>query len=121
VDAKIKATLAELERLGRHSKTRNQDFSESSPCRWDPYTITNPETGLPFNDASAWEFICNLLQTQAALFKEVVLKKPPGKLAYTTVISIGPDQVRIYIKVQLTCGRARGRSFHISTERDDDE
>jgi hypothetical protein len=121
VDQKIKGTLAEIGRLGRHSKTRNQDFFGSSPCRWDPYAITNPKTGLPFSDASAWELICDLLETQAHEFQEVVLRKPLGKLAYATVVSIGPNELRVYVKVELTCGRARGRSFHISTERDNDE
>ena len=121
MDSKAKATLIEISRLGRHSKTRNQDFFVSSPCRWDPSTITNPETGLPFSDASAWELICNLLETQPEAFQELVLRKPPGKLAYATVVSLGSDAVRVYIKVELTCGRARGRSFHISTERDEDE
>lgn len=121
MDPKAQASLAEIERLGRHSKTRRQEFSRSSPCRWNPYTITNPVTGLPFNDASAWELICNLLRTRVEIFREVVLKKPKGKLAYAAVIVLGPNQVRVYIKVQLVCGLALGRSFHISTERDEDE
>lgn len=111
-----KETLAEIARLGRHSKHRLNDFSESAPCRWQPYTVENPETGLPFSDASAWEFICDLLEACPEQFVETELEKPIGQIGYVTLVTLSPTSVLLYIKVQLLKGKARGRSFHISTK-----
>jgi hypothetical protein len=111
-----KATLAEIAKLGRHSKYRLNDFSATAPCRWQPHTVENPETGLPFSDASAWELICKLIDECPETFVELVLDNPRGQIAFWTTTILKPSNVALYIKVQLVHGRARGRSFHISTE-----
>ncbi len=108
-------TLAEIARLGRYASSRRNDFSPASPCDWDPYGIVNPETGLPFSDASAWELICRLLVERPESFQEVRLDRPPGQTAYAIEVTL-PENVRVYIKVQLSQGKARGRSFHLSTK-----
>ncbi len=110
-----KQVLQEIARLGRQARYRRNDFSSAALCRWEPYTIENPETGLPFSDASAWEFICNLLIAEPERFVEVNLEKPVGQIAYWAVVTLC-DGVAVYIKVQLVQGLARGRSFHISTK-----
>jgi hypothetical protein len=114
--ANAKETLAEIARLGRQSRHRLNDFSDSAPCRWQPHTVENPETGLPFTDASAWEFICDRLEAYPEQFVETKLEKPAGQIGYVTVVTLEPTNVLVYIKVQLVQGRARGRSFHISTK-----
>jgi len=43
------------------------------------------------------------------------LDKPPGQIAYWTVVTLSTG-VCVYIKVQLQRGKAHGRSFHISTK-----
>jgi hypothetical protein len=48
-------------------------------------------------------------------FQEVRLRKPPGQIAFETVLTL-PSNDRVYIKVQLFRGKAYGRSFHISTK-----
>jgi len=111
-----KDILAEIARLGRLSEYRRNDFSASAPCRWQPHTIENPETGLPFTDSSAWQFICNLLEECPEKFIETKLIKPEGQIGYVIVVKLKPSNVMVYIKVQLANGRARGRSFHISTK-----
>ena len=108
-------TLSEIARLGSRSKTRRNDFSAKAPSRWEPQTIENPETGIPFSDSSAWEFICQLLQESPERFREVKLKKPPDQVAYWATVTLPPNNANIYIKIQLSGGFAYGRSFHIST------
>ena len=108
-------TLAEIARLGRYSRTRRQDFSPSSPCDWSPHVIVDPETGLPFSDASAWQLICQQLEESPESFHEVKLRKPPGQIAFETVLTLATKD-RVYIKVQLFQGKAYGRSFHLSTK-----
>jgi hypothetical protein len=78
--------------------------------------IVDPETGLPFSDASAWQLICNLLDECPESFQEVRLRKPPGQVAFWTVATLGSSNVSVYIKVQFFQGKAYGRSFHLSTK-----
>lgn len=107
--------LEEIGRLGRHAKSRLNQFSREMPCVWNPYSIENPETGMPFSDASAWELICRILEKYPQNFRQLRLDKPAGQIAYETV-HILANGVRVYIKVQLFQGKAFGRSFHISTK-----
>jgi len=74
-----------------------------------------PETGMFFTDNSAWILICDVLEQNPETFQEVVLEKPPGELAYATVHTLR-NGTRVYMKVQLSRGKARARSFHISEE-----
>jgi hypothetical protein len=108
------AALAEIARLGRFARTRVNDFQPRSPSRWDPTTVLNPETGLPFCDASAWQFICDLIESDPDEFAELILDKPPGQIAYWRTVTLS-NGLCVYIKVQFVGGIARGRSFHIST------
>lgn len=85
------------------------------PCDWSPHVIENPETGMPFSDASAWELICKIVEESPEAFRHLKLQKPPGQIAFETVFTL-PSGVRVYIKVQLFQGKAFGRSFHISTK-----
>jgi hypothetical protein len=107
--------LAEIGRMGQHAKSRTQRFSSGMPCDWNPFVIENPDTGMPFSDASAWEMICRLLKESPEIFRSVRLQKPAGLEAFETVVEL-PSRVRVYIKVQLFQGKAHGRSFHISTK-----
>jgi len=110
-----KEKLAEIARLGRYASSRRQDFSPSSPCVWCPHVIVDPETGLPFSDASTWQLICKHLDECPESFQEVRLRKPPGQIAFETVLTL-PSNDRVYIKVHLFQRKAYGRSFHISTK-----
>ena len=107
--------LAQIGRLGLQSNSRLNRFSPAMPCDWNPYVIENPETGMPFSDASAWELICRLVEESPDCFRPLKLQKPPGQIAFETVFSL-PRNVLVYIKVQLFQGKAFGRSFHISTK-----
>ena len=106
-------TLAEIGRLGQYAQSRRHDFLPDEPCQWAPQTIVCPETGMCFSDRSAWGLICELLLHHPEMFEEVILKIPPGQVAYQTVHTLS-DGTRVYIKVQLSQGKARARSFHIS-------
>jgi len=106
-------TLAEIGRLGRYAKSRRHDFHPNEPCQWSPQTISCPETGMCFSDSGAWGLICDLLEQHPETFKEVILRLPPGQIAYQTVHTLS-NGTRVYIKVQLSQGKARARSFHIS-------
>jgi cystathionine beta-lyase family protein involved in aluminum resistance len=66
-----------------------------------------------FSDGGAWGLECDLLEEHPETFEEVVLRVPPGQVAYQTVHTLS-DGTRVYIKVQLSQGKARARSFHIS-------
>lgn len=74
-----------------------------------------PGHGIPYSDAGAWELICDAIEANPDQFKEIVLDKPPGQKAYWAVLT-QESGVKVYVKVQLSKGLARGRSFHISTE-----
>ena len=111
----LSGNLAQIGRLGRFAKSRSQRFSPGMPCDWNPYAIENPETGIPFSDASAWELICKLVAECPESFRPKILEKPAGLVAFEAVVPL-QNGVRLYIKVQLFQGRAHGRSFHISTK-----
>ena len=57
----------------------------------------------------------NLRFQMIANIRPVVLPKPPGQIAFETVVSLHKG-ARLYIKVQLFQGKAFGRSFHRSTK-----
>lgn len=107
------AIRLELARLARTRRKRFNQWSSEIPCEWNPFQVINPETGIPFGDASAWHFIANLLETDHP-FQKVNLRVPPGAIAYETEVSLAPDLPKLYIKVQSRNGRILGRSFHIS-------
>ena len=51
--------------LARSKKTRITENNPNRPARWFPEQIHNPEGVLDknFTDASAWEYIANLLES----------------------------------------------------------
>lgn len=103
----------EIARLGRREATRRNEFSRAAPCRWGPLSVTDPRTGMFFTNASAWHFICDLLESDHP-FEVIALRVPPGQIALTSTVVIAPNTPEIYIKVQLSQGMAWGRSFHYS-------
>lgn len=106
-------TLAEIARLGRYAESRRHDFTRSEPCVWAPHTIECLETGRPYTDKGAWGLICHLLERCPDSFQKVILDKPPGQVAYQMKHTLR-NGTRVFIKVQLSHGKARARSFHIS-------
>jgi hypothetical protein len=110
---------AELLRLSSSKRTRLVRHTKEAPCRWNPYATINPETSSPFTDASAWDFVAELLGSGHEI-KRVPLRKPPGKFGYTMLVPGKSKSEDIYIKLQLGSGVVMGRSFHYSTQPDDD-
>ena len=103
---------SEIARFGRYQATRGNDFSSKTPCRWQPKLVTDPRVGMCFTDPSAWNLICDLLDS-SHVFHPVKLQIPVGQFALeTTVLLEGTPE--IYIKVQMSQGKAWGRSFHYS-------
>lgn len=105
----------DVARLCRHSRLRI--VPEALPCRWEPTKVLNPETGLSFTTASAFEFIADKLEagTQVTV---VELRAPPGQIGYEMLITMPlPDGKDLYTKIQIgknfSC--VFGRSFHYST------
>ena len=68
---------------------------------------------MPFTTNGAWQFIEEKLADGHPL-EEVILDTPPGKKGYVMKIELGPNQRKLYIKVQLGCGAVIARSFHYS-------
>lgn len=90
-------------------------FTRERPTHWSPRSVTNPESGLPFTDAGAWEFIASCLDGGCPLH-EVALETPAGKTGYVMEIEVA-DRASLYVKLQLgDGGKVIGRSFHLSTK-----
>jgi hypothetical protein len=85
------------------------------PCEWNPSEVINPENDMPFTEAGAWEYVACLAE-KGQHFTEVELRKPKGDIAFETEIVPRENLPRLYIKVQLKCGKVWGRSFHNSTQ-----
>ena len=105
---------AEIGRLARRKDMRIVPRSPRMPCRWYPTTVTNPETGLPFDDISAWHRIAELAEAGHAI-EVIALEQPQGQMGYVMIQDLGSDTPALYTKVQLQRGRIYGRSFHYST------
>ena len=107
--------LAELRRqlssLARNPKRRYSEWTADTPCSWRPLEVLSPESGLPFSNSGAWEFIAHCLD-EGWPMTEIILEKPPGQRAYVITPHLGSR--RLYIKLQLRNGRLLGRSFHYS-------
>ena len=100
-----------LVRWAGSRRTRISDFSPTRPTHWAPNTVTDPSTGQPFTEDSAWLFVAAAISNGAEL-KELILHKPPGKKAY--VMLIPGKQSQIYVKLELGGREVIGRSFHTS-------
>ncbi len=103
----------ELARLCRRKELRTAVFTRQRPTHWAPTTVTNPETGLPFTESSAWEFVATCLDRGDGL-EEVDLDVPKGKKGYVMIVRLA-DELSLYVKLQLgDGGKVIGRSFHPS-------
>jgi hypothetical protein len=74
--------------------------------------VCDPETGLPFTEAGAWDFVANLLESGHPV-ELVVLEKPPGATGYVLKKQVTQHDT-IYIKLRIRAGCVIGRSFHYS-------
>lgn len=101
--------------LARRKKARSSDFTPEAPCRWQPETVNVPETGTVFTPDGAWEFIAEKLEDENQSVQWVELRKPPGKKAFEMIVAHSDGD--IYIKFQLGAGKIKGRSFHYSTSK----
>lgn len=82
------------------------------PSDWRPYSVVNPESGLPFTDASAWEYIAEQLEGGHA-YEDKVLDTPQGAPAIVMHIRLVQNQPLLYVKVQVGASNVPiGRSFH---------
>jgi hypothetical protein len=103
----------ELARMARRKECRIVEWTRVRPCDWRPTQVLNPESGLLFTEIGAWEYIADLLDANHPL-TELALEQPPGEIAYTMAVSLGPKVPKLYIKLQILRGRVLARSFHYS-------
>jgi hypothetical protein len=68
---------------------------------------------LPFTEVEAWHFIADLLEAGHPCH-QIVLRMPPGQLAYVIKTAGFRGCPDIYIKVTLSRNKINGRSFHDS-------
>jgi hypothetical protein len=104
---------AQLSKLARRKELRISRWTKERPCEWRPYEVESPETGLPFTEVRAWEFIAELLESGHPL-REVQLEQPPGEIGYEMLVDLKAGQPKLYIKVQFLGRFILGRSFHYS-------
>jgi hypothetical protein len=114
-------TLAEVRRqlaaLARSRQTRTVGLpSRGLPSDWRPYTVTNPESSLPFTEASAWELLVQLLE-EGHPIQETVLDHPPGARGFVLLVDMEGSNQTLYVKVQRGASYVIGRSFHYSYEQ----
>ncbi len=83
------------------------------PTRWRPQTVNEPESGLPFTDRGAWNFVADCIEEGHEL-QERFLRKPEGARGYVMHIRLEANRSLLYVKVELVGGRLWGRSFHYS-------
>ena len=103
----------ELARLCRRKELRLTAFTPDQPTHWAPMTVANPETGLAFTEAGAWEFVAQCLDRGEPI-EEVALAMPKGKKGFVMIVPLVHGQ-SLYVKLQLGgSGKVFGRSFHIS-------
>jgi hypothetical protein len=99
----------------RRRSRRVVHFSRDCPSEWRPRSVVNPNTGEPFTDDSAWNFLADLLDTGAEL-SPVTLARPYGNNDRGYVVMTALDIKELYIKFQLGSCDIIGRSFHYSTQ-----
>jgi len=103
----------EIALLARRKYARFVPRTREMPCDWRPTAVINPETGMPFTDASAWNLIADLAESGHPV-KEKILDQPKGEKAFEMEIGLSGNASKIYIKVQVKGGKIFGRSFHCS-------
>ena len=97
--------------LCRRKGCRTSAWTPDCPTDWRPTSVANPDTGEPFTEAGAWEWVADQLDA-GIVIEPVSLDKPPGKTAFAFQVTKGA--IRIYVKLQLGSGKVIGRSFHRS-------
>ena len=97
--------------LCRRKNARTSLWSVSCPTEWQPSTVTDPQSGSPFTDIGAWEFVADRLEDGQEI-EPVQLDKPPGVTGYVLIIPLAGRQ--LYVKLQLGSGKVIGCSFHYS-------
>ena len=90
--------------IGKHPK---------NPSRFFPERVENPESGLPFTISSAVYWLAEEIERGVEL-KRVILRKPPGAIAWEIVCPLPPNPQNIYVKFQFMGGDVVLRSFHLS-------
>jgi len=68
----------EIALLARRKYARFVPRTREMPCDWRPTAVINPETGMPFTDASAWNLIADLAESGHPV-KEKILDQPREK------------------------------------------
>jgi hypothetical protein len=53
--------------LSRRKSSRTSEWTRNRPTEWQPTTVINPEDGMPFTDAGAWEFVATCLESLVVL------------------------------------------------------
>src|SRR5579862_3106116 len=104
---------AELARRARDKTVRTSTFTLREPCDWRPRQVAHPQSGLPFSDCGAWNFIADLLESDHHV-EEIIMTKPPGKIGYEMLVDGYWGCPQIYIKLTLSSNMVHGRSFHNS-------
>ena len=117
--SEINAIKKNLSELARQENKRDVSFGQEEPHKWWTGSVIDPRSGEPFTPSGAWDFIAEQLEKEGTLVKEVLLKKPLGKLAYAFCVGTGDGT--IYIKVRLAKDKIIGRSFHYVREGKDYE
>src|SRR5438034_2421694 len=103
----------QLAELASRPRCRVSVFTRDRPTDWRPREVQHPESGMPFTDVGAWEFIVECLDSNCPI-EVITLVKPEGKRGYVMKVKPRPDSRTIYIKLELGSGKVIGRSFHYS-------
>ncbi len=111
----IERIRQEIVRLARRKDARIVPRSREMPCRWQPMTVTNPETDLPFTEAGAWRYVADLAEFGHPI-DQMIMKRPAGEIGYVLIAPLVRNSADLYIKIQLKGGKIFGRSFHLSTQ-----
>lgn len=109
----LESIRRELVRLCRRKECRIEAWTRERPTKWQPDQVINPESGIPFTKAGAWEFIAQTLES-GCLITEVEMRKPPNEVGYVVEVDLIAGSPRLYIKLQISRGKVIGRSFHYS-------
>jgi hypothetical protein len=117
-DGEIARVRALMERLATSKSSRvvGWDSQWKLPSDWSPYSVIQPESGMPFTPAGAWELIAELAKEGHPL-RRIELEVPPGESAYEFLVDLEGATVTLYIKVQFKGPFIVGRSFHYSVRR----
>ena len=112
-DVELQKRRTELIALCRNPRHRRSGGALKHPSKWWPERVTNPESGMVFTDSGAWHLIADELERGAEL-QTITLHTPAKKTGYVMLIFLEERQPELYVKLQLSGGRAWGRSFHYS-------